>query len=597
MLFVISACTGNTNQRSQANSELDVAQEYLQKARNAKGAERNTWLFNATEVLLDSRRTDKALGILQQINVAGLSEVQKQRYYALSGQSLLLAERYEQAIQQFIRISNLEALSAYQQENYYRSFADTLMAVGRTFESAKQRLAQLKLIRDELEQEAVKEQLWMTLQSIPNPSIYQTSLNSRELEGWLDLAVIARTYEDDPEMMIRALEVWQGRYRNDIPANFMPLELSQAMSVQTYQPERLAVLLPMTGTFANSAEHLRRGIMAAHYTDNSTTELLFFDTATATAVERYQEAVDAGAQFVIGPLQQSELELLLSSEFLPVPILATNRVREPREGLPETVFQFGLPIEDEVKQAAEHILEKGFKRGLLLLPEGQLGDRAEAAFMDVFEQQEGIVQNVLRYQDGQDYAKPVEALLGIDQSFQRHTRLQQLAGVTMEFQARRRQDIDFIFIIADPVAGRRIKPFIDYYYAHDVPIFANSGIYLGKEDPTLDNDLNNINFPTIPFLDKQQSSFQAIRNELSSYWPESNEGIAARLFALGYDSYELIPELSKLRNFPNYSRQGLTGTLTVDNNGLVQRQLPWSRFEQGLPVTIEDNGMDASQSQ
>ena len=176
-------------------------------------------------------------------------------------------------------------------------------------------MSQINLIIDEFEQEAIKEILWQQLLAIPNPTIYQTTLNSRQLSGWLDLAIIARNYTEQPELLIRALEVWNSRYQGVIPENHIPLDLSRAMSVEVYQPEKLAVLLPLTGPLANSAEQIRRGILAAHYTGEARTELLFLDTNSADVLKLYQQAIDMNSQFVIGPLLQSDVEKLSQSEF------------------------------------------------------------------------------------------------------------------------------------------------------------------------------------------------------------------------------------------------------------------------------------------
>ena len=595
-LLLISACTGTRSSSGINNSELNVAQEYLQRAKSSDGLERDRWLLKASEALLASGRAGKALPILQQINPNQLDILHKDWYHSLVGQGLTLADKHTQAIMQFSRVSNPGSLESNQQLDFYSRFADSLSEVGRHFESAKQRMSELALVTDVLDQEAVKEILWQSLLAIPNPALYQTSLNSRDLEGWLDLAIIAKTYENNPEMLIRALEIWKGRYQLDFPDHYLPLDMTRALSVQSYDPDKLAILLPLTGSFASSAEHIKRGIMAAHYDNQNDTELVFYDTGNSSAIEQYQNAVDAGSHFVLGPLQQTEVESLRQSEALTIPVLAINRLISDELTEHENFYQFGLPIEDEVRLAAEKILNDGHEQGVLFLPEGSLGDRALIAFREIFEQNDASIQAIGRYKTGDDYAKPVQTLLGIDKSFQRHSRLQQLTGVSMEFQGRRRQDIDFVFFIADPVAGRRIKPYIDYYYAHDIDVYATSSIYKGIENPVLDNDLNRIHFPNIPFLQTDNPESKMIRTSLTSYWSDSNEGIAARLFALGYDSYQLIPELSKLKHFPNYHLTGMTGSLSVNETGQVVRSIPWARFVKGVPLVMEDKTSDVNQS-
>ena len=594
ILLVLSGCGGTQTKTSTIDYEINAAQEYLERAQKAKGSERNDWLMRAVEALYEANRPEKALSILQQVNTNELTPILLDWYQSLSGQGLFLADKLEQSITMFRAVRDISQLNLQRQLTYHNVYANTLSQSGRYFEAAKQRISHLSLITDELEQEAIKELLWQELLAIPNPAIYQTTLNNRKTEGWLDLAIIAKTYANDPEQMIRALDVWTSRYKSEIPANHIPLDLSQAMSVQVYTPNRIGVMLPMTGNLANSAEQIRRGLMAAYYSDTTNVELIFFDTATASVVQRYQEAIDLDCQFVIGPLAQDKVSELAASEYLPIPVLAINRLADDNLIVADNFYQFGLPIEDEVNLIANHVLQKGEQRGLLLLPENSTGDRALSEFENVFTLKDADLQQVVRYQQDGDYSKPVQQMLGIDQSLQRHRRLEQLTGVDMEFQARRRQDIDFIFFIANPAAGRRIKPFIDFYYAHDVKVYTSSTIFRGVEDEVLDNDLNNIQFPILPYLVPDSPDNASLKREISRHWADSKEGLSARLFALGYDSYQIIPELSKLKYFPNYQHSGLSGDLSVNEQGHVLRNLQWAQFVQGKVEVTNVEGPDVA---
>ncbi len=596
LLLALAGCSGKSNSIN-IDPDLNVAQEYLEKAKNAKGLERSQWLMSAAEVLFESQRPEKALSILQQINKNELTSDYRDWYLSLLGRGLYEAQRFEESIEQFRAVSDISRLNNRRQANFHDYFATALDNSGRAFEAAKQRIAQLALSNDVLEIDAIKELLWQHLLAIPNPSLYQTSLNSAVLEGWLDLAIIANTYQDQPEDLIRALEIWTSRYSTVIPESHLPLDLSRALSVEVYEPTRLAILLPLTGQLAESSEQIRRGIMAAHFAAESDVELIFLDTNSADVLTRYEEAIALNSQFVLGPLRQSAVTELAASEYLPIPVLAINRLADSNQMDLENFYQFGLPIEDEVNLIANHILSKGQEKGLLLLPSTSNGDRALNEFTSVFNLQDAKIQKVVRYQEGDDYSKPVQELLGVDQSTQRHQRLEQLTGVSMEFQARRRQDIDFIFFMADPATARRIKPFIDFHYAHDIDKYATSRIYRGVNDEVLDRDLNDVHFPTIPFLLPDNGINADSSNALNTNWRDSREGISASLFALGYDSYNIIPELSKLKHFPNYRQAGLSGQLNVNEQGHVLRSLPWVKFTSGLIEITHQEGPDVAKYQ
>lgn len=591
-LLLLSACLSSQRIQSNTDETLDKAQTYIDNARRSKGDVRIDWLLKASEILLQTRRSAQSLEILQQVQSSNPQGIYRERYHALMGESFSQADRHEVALGQFRRVLDPTMMTIPQQRNYHRAFGDSLYELNRFFESAQARMTELRLTSDILEQEAVREILWQTLMTLPNPQVFQNSLNSREVAGWLDLVTIAKQFASEPEALIRSLEIWKGRYTDHIAQTSLPLDLANAMSVKSYDPKTIAVLLPATGQLASAVEHIQRGILSAHYnnSNNQTDDvnLVFYDTNQQDILALYDQAVAEGAGFVIGPIQQDAVKALSSSENLTVPVLAINKLLTEDEDIfyPENFYQFGLPIEDEISSAAEHIKRRELKRGLLLIPNNAQGERAAAAFETHFNDDDFQIHRVVRYQNSEDYAKAVQTLLGVDTSLQRHRRLEQLAGVTMEFQARRRQDVDFIYFVADARSARRIKPFIDFYYAHDLTLFANANINQGELQPTLDNDLNKVIFADIPLLVEQQGNSQADFELLESVWPESSQGVTARLYALGYDSYNLIPDLSKLRYFPNYKIAGLSGNLSVSLDGQVHRELVWSQFQRGLPVVL-----------
>jgi outer membrane PBP1 activator LpoA protein len=57
-----------------------------------------------------------------------------------------------------------------------------------------------------------------------------------------------------------------------------------------------------------------------------------------------------------------------------------------------------------------------------------------------------------------------------------------------------------------------------------------------------------------------------------------------RLFAFGYDAFRIATSLQ--RGAP-INPQGLTGTLSIDAQGHVRRELEWVRIKSGAPVPLE----------
>ncbi|HEY7884272.1 MAG TPA: penicillin-binding protein activator, partial [Cellvibrionaceae bacterium] len=141
-----------------------------------------------------------------------------------------------------------------------------------------------------------------------------------------------------------------------------------------------------------------------------------------------------------------------------------------------------------------------------------------------------------------------------------------------EFEPRRRQDVDMIFLIATPAEARQIKPTLAFHYAGDVPVYATSQIYTGQISTT-DSDLNGIRFNTLPW------QFDHTRPEKQLLSQHSQVPIAfIPLQAMGVDAYHLYPRLPQLHRLGRARLFGATGNLSLNAQGQVKRELIWARF-------------------
>jgi hypothetical protein len=81
---------------------------------------------------------------------------------------------------------------------------------------------------------------------------------------------------------------------------------------------------------------------------------------------------------------------------------------------------------------------------------------------------------------------------------------------------------------------------------------------------------------------------QQLRNELSTIIPSVTSSFG-RLFALGYDAYRLLPDLNVLKAFQQYQLQGLSGRLSVNANGEIERTLSIAQFSQGVAREVDSS--------
>src|SRR5690606_9293458 len=135
---------------------------------------------------------------------------------------------------------------------------------------------------------------------------------------------------------------------------------------------------------------------------------------------------------------------------------------------PENLFQYGLNPEDEARQAAEHASIEGYRHALVLAPLNELGDRLDRAFSERFEELGGMALSSEFYTPGaSDFAGPITRGVGLDDSRGRHRQLQGVVGTALEFEPRRRQDLDMVFMVGSPREARLLTPQLRFHRAGD----------------------------------------------------------------------------------------------------------------------------------
>lgn len=307
--------------------------------------------------------------------------------------------------------------------------------------------------------------------------------------------------------------------------------------------------------------------------------LSIYDTSSFEEVtQAYDQAVKEGAEMVIGPLKKDNVALLKQKRNLSIPVLALNYAGDQKPAS-RHFFQFGLRTEDEVRQVAERAWIEGNKHAAVLFPESEWGFRVQQAFVDHWLELGGNIVAQSGFTGKNDYSNAIKKMLNIEQSEQRAKNIKRVLGESIEFNPRRRQDIDFIFLLGSPGQARQIKPTLDFHYAADLPVFATSNIYEGHSDSDRDKDINGIQFVDIPWVLTDEDAVKAASQPV---WGDSTDS-QQRLYALGVDAYRLVPRLQLMLAVPNGSLFGATGTLSLAENQRIERKLMWAQIKRGVP--------------
>lgn len=402
------------------------------------------------------------------------------------------------------------------------------------------------------------------------------------IDGWLALAPLARS--GDPSDLRRALLGWRETYTNHPAAGGLLADLLTAQRAEGF-PTHIALLLPMSSAQRIAALAIRDGFLAAHLRSarGRDSRIQIYDTALVGAAEAYLRAQLDGAEFIVGPLLRPEVEEVISQAGF-VPTLALNFAQNETPLL-RSFYQFALAPADEARAVAQHAAAQGATTAIALVRSETRGYDILNAFRTEFEALGGELLEFSGYDPNlQDFSAPITALLNLARSNQRYRRLAANLGTPIQFEPRRRQDVDLIFIAADARTARLLGPQLRFHSAGNVPTYATSDIFV-PGDASRENDLNGLIFPDVPALLAPDQASTALRSELQVYWPQ-RAAAQVRYYGMGFDAYRLVSSLYD-PDASSWPLQGMSGDLTLNADGKIHRALPLAQFRGGRPVALD----------
>jgi len=571
-----------------AGRHQDAARIYIALAGDAAGDERTRLTLLAVEEWLrdgDIARARTAFASTQQPADTDLATD-----WALTAARLDLAAGDAAAALQ--RLQALDDLSLRVEQRLRR---DALRGAA-LFDTGKTREALELLVRRELwldDTRAVRtnhEIIWAGLIGTP-PAQLEAALaeaSDPTIRGWLELGLTGTAAAADTLAFRRGVMDWRRSYpRHPALADLVPSLLNVDMAAGAY-PRQIGVLLPLSGRSGRAGAAIRDGILGAWFNDfreGMKPLIRFYDVAAEGNVYAYRQAVEDGAEFVIGPLLKPSVMDIATGVEIAVPTLALNTLPDEVEP-PAGLYQYALAPEDEAAQVGRRVVIDEYPRGVALVPASDWGERVLGAFAASLDQSGGRLLDYRRYQPGAaDFSDTIEDLLLLDESIQRYRRLRGVVGGSLQFEPRRRGDIDFIFLAADGTTARLLRPQLRFHYAGGLPVYATSAI--NERDGRNDSDLNGVLFPEVPWIVSGRTEIERLRATYAELWPGSAP--LSRLHAMGYDAYRLVGALQDgAGSGLEKPLQGMTGELSMDLRGVIHRRLPFATFEQGEIVAVAE---------
>lgn len=528
--------------------------------------------------------------ILSSVNPAGLSQEQKNQQILTTATISLINYQLEETLAQL----NLEFYSTQDEQwsLYYQLRAMADFQSGQASKAVNELIIRHSYLLSEAGRQANSNIIWRYLSAVnlsASPLNTQTtdgktlSDNDGIYLGWLKLAQIMRDSKD-PQTMNYAINFWFQKYPSHQADRAFVNNIIRLRQASIINVSHIAVLLPLQGKLEKPAKAIRDGIMASHYNSplSSNTQLRFYNTETNEHISTtYQQAVDNGADFVIGPLAKSNLEALSESLNLSTITLALNSLEidtttkgySPSQT--QNLFQFGLSPESAARRVAEKGRQDGHYYAAVIAPDNNWGQRMKKAFTIHWQQSGGVVVETINYDSkAHDFSDSIKSMLNIDLSESRKKEVSRTIGRKLEYTPRRRQDIDMLFMAAFPRQAKQIPLQIIYHHGETIPIYSTSHIVSNYHNARQNIDMDSVNFSDMPFL---LGAVQGTTSQENTY----QSTLYQRLFAMGVDSYQLAPYVNYLHKNPAESFSGDSGVITIKLDGHIIRSLPWATFDQG----------------
>lgn len=600
-LSFLTACgpTRESSQQAQIDPEEDArilmqsgaysaaASEYLNLA-NADKQNAAVYRLKAAAAYVEAGLYNDAERVLNETEISESDSLQNMRRKILGarlelefgkpGQALsLLSEVPETEVPQSLRLT------------YYDILARAYLAHGDYMKAVNERLRLQNYLSTPTEIDQNNRSLWQIFETIPTSDLDDLRLAAPdELISWFELASLYQTYRFQPSTLKNAIDGWIQRYPGHPAYSSIVPELISNSVQFVGKPTKVGLLLPFSGQYQKASTAIRDGFLAALYLDSGEKpEVEIYDTNALNIVETYQQAIDDGVDYVVGPLEKEAINNLVDYGELPVQVLALNRKDTNLEqDSNQKLIQFGLSPEDEAMQVAETAMSDGHTLALIITPEIPWGTRIADAFKKRWiELGGGVLEHAYFETNSKDYATPVKKLLNIDSSEQRGRDLRSKLNRKIHNVERRRQDADFIFTAAVPTDARQLFPQFRFQRASDLPVYSTSHIFTGVVDTARDTDLEGVMFIDMPWLLDTKRQLSIIQDAMNRNWAQDKSNYR-RLYALGIDTYHLIPEIARLKAEKNSFLNGETGDLSITEDNIVKRKLRRAQFVEGKPVLL-----------
>jgi len=564
-----------TVQEVEQTPQLSAVDGILVQARRSASPLAESLYLDAARLQLDAGFTDDAAQLLDALEQdADLPSNLRLRHALLAAEVALIRGDANAALRRLDSAPSADSVTQSQDSQIaLRSLRARALELANEPMSALRERIQLAPMLNGEAQRANHNAIWATLAAADVAQLTSgSSTESYELRGWLELQRLSNGTQHNIQDQLDAIDQWRNIWAQHSAASTLPDALSMLYQLWETRPTEIALVLPVQEPLGKA---ISEGFMSAYYEDlargRDVPRVHIYDTSFRTDVlVLYDQAVDDGIKLIIGPvLKDAVRRMQRSGRPMPVTTLALN-YGDPGTPYLQDLYQFGLAPEDEIQQAAQTAWAAGHRNAAVLTPAGEDYLRIQDTFVSYWNSLGGRVVSIDNFTEARDYSPVVKRIFSIDASEARAEQIRSLIPRTnIEFVPRRRQDVDFVFLLANPAEGRQIMPTLSINYAGDVPVYAMPSIYDGGSNAAANQDLNGIIFNDAPWILEQSDP---LKSAADSTWTSAS-GPVQRLRAMGVDAYRLHLRMQQMHAYPYTRLEGATGTLSMQSDGSVRREL------------------------
>lgn len=566
----------NTNQVHTQEPIIISADEYLKQAEKALPNQATELLIQATAAYLSENTPLKSLWLSEQLLTTDATINQQYQLHLTSAMASFTLEEFERSKSHLIACNGLSVQHSVEHTfNYY--FLNHQLE-----EKREQSVLALNafLFAFSLNEKSSIEDINYIWQQISHFSLWQqnqlVNLNAPNVKGWVALTQLTNKHGDS-EGFLNELAKWKANYAHH-PANEIINNFTTIDDLTSEQIRKIAVIIPLTGKQALAGKTVQEGILAA-YNANSDITLDFIDSNNLDFTTLAESLIKLETEQVIGPLLKTNVKNYLALPELNLPTLFLN-IPQSLALAPQQVALSMRP-EDEAKQAAAALSQKSFEHPVVFSHQDTTSLRIANAFTQKWLELTGEKPEIVKYEQGKKMQSVLKESLSVSESQKRIKSLRYRLRETIKAESRNRRDIDMIYIVGNPLQTRLLKPYIDVNispFAKLIPVFASSRSHSLNIDESTINDLRGLTFTQIPWLLKSKQQNKALAKTSELLWPKRTDSLQ-RIFAMGFDSLNLINKLDKMKKHHFIRHYGQTGIIKLGENNILTRSLLWGTYQ------------------